>query len=83
MARVYSSMGLFGSQGRPGMRSSSSLGSLSGSSLGDATTPAEPVPVATALPSVPTTVTMIPVTTKNTLLAAGALLAAWYVFFKK
>lgn len=100
MARVYASnagfrnpgmhgaMGLFGSQGRPGMKASPSLGSLSGNSLGipeGAITRygvGDDAPPAVVAPST-TSVVATGMTTQTKVLIGAGLFAAYWMFFKK
>lgn len=83
-SRARPGMGLFGSQARPGMRAgTTNLGSLGGSTLGDAPIDDNTInaPVATApAPAVPVPA---PMTTKTKLMLAGGAVAVWWVFFRK
>lgn len=84
---MHGAMGLFGSQGRPGMTASSSLGSLGGNTLGipDGAISRygmgadEPAPTVAA-PSV--TAAAAPMTTKTKLMIAAGLVGAYFMFFK-
>lgn len=74
------SLGLFDSRTRPGMRSS--MGSLGGSSLGDAMLAQPPEPGAAAPAAAPAAAS----SSSNTMLYLGlgaAALGAWYFFIKK